>query len=36
MALNEKIQVELPPHCVKVPKNGTTFIQYVLPIIFVF
>ena len=28
MALNEKIQVEMPPHCVKVPRNGTTYIQY--------
>lgn len=30
MALNEKIQVEMPLHCVKVPKNGTTYIQYTM------
>lgn len=28
MALNDKIKVEMPVHCVKVPKNGTTYIQY--------
>ena len=28
MALNEKIKVKMPEHCVKVPKNGTTYIQY--------
>lgn len=28
MALNDKIKVEMPQHCVKVPKNGTTYIQY--------
>ena len=28
MSLNDKIKVEMPPHCVKVPKNGTTYIQY--------
>ena len=30
MALNSNIKVEMPPHCVKVPKNGTTYIQYTL------
>ena len=30
MALNEKIQVKMPLHCVKVPKNGTTYIQYTM------
>lgn len=28
MALNEKIKVKMPEHCVKVPRNGTTYIQY--------
>lgn len=28
MALNENIKVKMPEHCVKVPKNGTTYIQY--------
>ena len=28
MALNNNIKVEMPPHCVKVPRNGTTYIQY--------
>ena len=30
MALNEKIKVKMPEHCVKVPRNGTTYIQYTL------
>ena len=28
MALNEKIQVEMPEHCVRVPRNGRIYIQY--------
>lgn len=28
MALNENIKVKMPEHCVKVPRNGTTYIQY--------
>ena len=28
MALNNNIKVEMPAHCVKVPRNGVTYIQY--------
>lgn len=28
MALDNSVKVEMPPHCVKVPRNGTTYIQY--------
>lgn len=30
MALNENIKVKMPEHCVKVPRNGTTYIQYTI------